>query len=288
MARSPLDRAAGFLWRNARLLERALFARSFLGAPAEPVRAALLAYRNPDGGFGHALEPDVRAPDSLPLHAEVALRALQAAGLRDGEIASRLCDFLASVAEPSGRVPIVLPAALAYPHAPHWSAPLFRGESPNPTAALVGLLRAQGAEHAWLDRAEAWCWKRLEAPLDDAHEMAAVLRFLAHARDPARAAREALRIARRADSTPFFVSDPGAGSYGLTPLDLCPTPDAPGRAAFADALFAAHLDALAARQHEDGGWPISFEAASPGAALEWRGVWTVGALATLRVWGRLP
>ena len=30
------------------------------------VLATLRAYRNRDGGFGHALEPDVRAPESEP------------------------------------------------------------------------------------------------------------------------------------------------------------------------------------------------------------------------------
>jgi hypothetical protein len=34
---------------------------------------AVRAYCNPDGGFGHALEPDVRAPQSEPT---ATLRAL--------------------------------------------------------------------------------------------------------------------------------------------------------------------------------------------------------------------
>ena len=168
-AAACLERAATFLWSNARLLERALFARRFLGAPPEPAIAALLAYRNADGGFGHALEPDVRGPQSMPLHCEIALRALEEAGVQSGEIARGVCGFLASVSEPSGRVPIVLPGVRDYPHAAHWDAPAFDGDSPNPTAALVGLLRAQGAEHPWLDRAEAWCSARLAAPVAEAH-----------------------------------------------------------------------------------------------------------------------
>ena len=38
----------------------------FEDGPAEPVIEALRGYRNPDGGFGHALEPDVRCPSSQP------------------------------------------------------------------------------------------------------------------------------------------------------------------------------------------------------------------------------
>ena len=63
-----LERAADFLWRNARLLERTMFAQEFLGGPPDAVLNALMAYRNADGGFGSALEPDVRAPGSMPLH----------------------------------------------------------------------------------------------------------------------------------------------------------------------------------------------------------------------------
>jgi hypothetical protein len=106
-----LTRAEQFLSAHARPLERALFARRFRAGPAEPVVAALEAYRNADGGFGRALEPDVRAPESMALHAEVALRALADAGIRDAEIARRLCRSLAAQAEPSGRVPIVDRAA---------------------------------------------------------------------------------------------------------------------------------------------------------------------------------
>jgi hypothetical protein len=283
-----LSRAAWFLAGHARLLERARFARRFLGAPGEPVLAALLAYRNPDGGFGHALEPDVRAPDSMPLHCELALRALLDAGLARPELARSVCDFLETVAEPEGRVPIVLPAVLDHPRAPHWDHPLFRGDSPNPTAALVGLLRAQGAEHAWLERAEDWCWRRLEAPLADAHEIAAALVFAEHAPDRRRAAALALRLAAEAPNAAFYRADPASGAYGLTPLQLCPTPDALARQGFRGDLLEAHLEALAAAQQEDGGWPIAFDPPTPAAAFEWRGHFTLQALAILEAWGRLP
>lgn len=45
---------------NARLLDRHRLAVLLHGAPVAPVLDALRAYRNPDGGFGHALEPESR------------------------------------------------------------------------------------------------------------------------------------------------------------------------------------------------------------------------------------
>jgi hypothetical protein len=50
--------ACGFMFREARLLEQRLFAALFLGAPAQGVVDGVVAYRNPDGGFGYGLEPD--------------------------------------------------------------------------------------------------------------------------------------------------------------------------------------------------------------------------------------
>jgi hypothetical protein len=282
-----LERAAEFIWRHARLLERALFACRFRDGPADAVRAAVRAYRNADGGFGHALEPDVRAPDSMPLHCELALAALEAAGIRHPELAGGICAFLDGVAEPSGRVPVVLPAVLDYPRADHWNQPVFTGDSINPTGALVGLLTAQGVTHAWLERATAWCWERVEQPIEEAHDLLSALTFLRHAPDRERAAPLASRTAAQAEKTSWFLADPAATRYGLTPLTLCPTPDALGREAFADGLIEAHLDALAARQQDDGGWPISFQPPSEAARFEWRGRWTLDALETLRAYGRL-
>jgi len=282
-----LERATGFLWRNARLLEPALFAHQFLNGSAGHVRDVIRAYRNADGGLGHALEPDIRAPTSQPLHIEVALRALLSAGIRDVELARGACDFLAGVAHADGSVPIDLPSMLDYPRAAHWAERDPPGDSPNPTAALAGLLLYQGVSHPWLDRAVAWCWERLEAPITEAHAIRSALVFLEFAEDRPRAEALALKAARQAYTARYFKAEPGAGSYGITPLQLASTPDAVGRAAFPDTLLAAHLDDLLAAQAEDGGWPIAWTPPGPGAAAEWRGLATLEALTCLRAYGRL-
>lgn len=69
---NQLVAARSFMGGHARVLDRRRFQLLFDGASAEPVLAALSAYRNPDGGYGHGLEPDLRAPESQPaaaLHA---------------------------------------------------------------------------------------------------------------------------------------------------------------------------------------------------------------------------
>jgi hypothetical protein len=67
MNKTPdFDAAADFLAASARVLDRRVFERLFSGGAAAPVRDAVAAYRNADGGFGHALEPDCRAAASQP------------------------------------------------------------------------------------------------------------------------------------------------------------------------------------------------------------------------------
>ena len=78
----------------------------------------------------------------------------------------------------------------------------------------------------------------------------------------------------------------GIEGEALRPLDFSPHPGRPLRALVAPEAIEADLDRLAAGQQDDGGWTIDFAAGSPAAALEWRGYFTVHAIATLREHGR--
>ena len=90
MTSPDIEAAEQFLATNARVLERRRFERLFRGGGAGPVRDAVAAYRNPDGGFGHALEPDGRCPGSQPLAIDFALRVLLEAGAWDTALALSL------------------------------------------------------------------------------------------------------------------------------------------------------------------------------------------------------
>src|SRR5262245_62323025 len=94
--------------REARLLDRRRFAHRFRGGPAAAVVAALEPYRNEDGGFGNALEPDLRGPSSQPVPVELALRILDEVGLFEERIVEAACAWLASVTTEEGGVPFVL------------------------------------------------------------------------------------------------------------------------------------------------------------------------------------
>jgi hypothetical protein len=68
-----LGRAKEFIYKNARLLDRKRYEFHFEGGTKEEVISVLRAYQNQDGGFGNALEPDIRCPQSQPVPTEMAL-----------------------------------------------------------------------------------------------------------------------------------------------------------------------------------------------------------------------
>jgi hypothetical protein len=282
-----LARAEQFMWSNARLLERRLFAHLFKGASAEPVRAALLAYQNADGGFGNALEPDKRCPDSQPIDQEVALHVFDEAGL-DAAAVTRMCDFLQTITTSEGGVPFVLPTARSAPRAPWWNTDDDPPASLNPTASIAGLLHKHGFRHAWLDRATDYCWSMISASqLDEPHLLMVIITFLENAPDQARARREFDRLATSLFEHDLVAIDPDTEGYVKMPLDYAPTPQSWCRRLFSDEVIAEHLAALAARQQPDGGWPISWPPVSPACELEYRAIVTLGALRTLRAYGQL-
>jgi hypothetical protein len=100
--RADVNAAERFLLANARLLDRHRLAVLLHDGPIEPVLDALRAYRNPDGGFGHALEPDIRAPSSEPSATMRALEVLEEVGALDDPMAGEAAAWVASIAEPDG------------------------------------------------------------------------------------------------------------------------------------------------------------------------------------------
>lgn len=286
-----LDAAAGFVWRNARLLDRHRFA-FFTGAGgAEPVVATLRAYANADGGFGNGLEPDIRAPLSQPQPLELALRVLDEVDAFDDPLVARACDWLTDVTTAEGGVPFVLPSVRDWPRAPWWQSDDAPPASVNPTAPIAGLLTRNGVSHPWLARASEFVWRALDGPLESlgGYEAIALYAFLDGVRgvDAARAEDVAARLGQIVRERELVALDPAATGHVFTPLALAPRPDALARREFADDVIDAHLDALAGGQEDDGGWSIGWQPPSAAAVLEWRGWISVGALDTLRAYGRV-
>ena len=281
----PVDQRAAerFIWSAARLLDRHRYTLLFADGSAEPVLEALGGYRNDDGGFGHALEPDLRCPASQPAPTLHALEVLNEAGAADSEMARDARAWIVSIAEGDGGIPFALAGFEDYPHAPWWS--------PQPgsflTFELAAVLHASGiTDDDWLDRATGWCWRSIETTEQPGgYWLKNACRFLDTVPDEQRARAAIASLATRVDLS--ARAGDGADGEGLRALDLSPRPGSRSRDLISDALIEAHLDAVESGQQEDGGWMFDFLAWSPAQTTEWRGVVTIGALTCLRDHGRL-
>jgi hypothetical protein len=287
MLKDRIAAARDFILRHARLIDRYRFAYHFEGGSAESVTGALLAYRNSDGGFGNALEPDKRDPHSQPVDLQTALEILDEVDRFDLRIAQRACDWLNSISTREGGVPFALPTVKDFPHAPWWSVDAKESRaSLNPTAAILGLLLKHGVKHSWIDAGSGFCWQAIETTETvEFHDLMPMIRFLENTPDQPRAKRELARIARRVQTPGTVETDPAATGYLHKPLDWAPNPQSFCAQLFDDELIALHLATLAERQRSDGGWPISWLPVSPAVEIEWRGVVTLSALRTLRAYG---
>ena len=284
MSNPRFDDARRFLYAEGRLLERRLFGVLFEEAGAGSVVDALLGYRNPDGGFGHGLEPDKRVPDSQPLDVEAAFWAMDTAGHFDHDLARAACDFLQRIGPGVGPL---TETYRDYPRAPHWGDFALAPDL-NPTAGIAAMLWKWDIDHPWREAATAFCWERIEAGLpEDAHGFGETLSFFAWAPQRSRADEAAAKAGARLGSLRMFRLDPAEPGYGVTPLHYAPAPDSRWAGLFEPSVIEAHLDALAAAQLEDGGWPISWEPIGPAAGYDCRGAETLRALRTLRAFGRL-
>lgn len=291
-----VEKARRFLLTHARLLERRLFQVHFEGTSPAAIGRVIRAYQNPDGGLGHALEPDVRCSESQPIFVDIGLAALAEAGCRDIQLAESCCKYLQSVSNETGLVPFFHETALQSPIAEHWTTPNRTPGFPpigvpgfNPTAEICGLLLYQGVQHEWLSLAtETCCQMILNDPPPEAHYLYCASRLVEYLPDRGTAKNILEAIATALPKAQFFIAEAPVNQYGLTPLHFAPKPNSACRALFTQDQMDGHLEDLMSKQQADGGWPIFWEASGKASTLEWRGRWTLDAICKLTAYGVLP
>jgi hypothetical protein len=272
------DAARTFLQANARVLERRRYEHLFEGGPTEPILDALRAFRNEDGGFGHAIEPDMRAPESQSVGIHTTMEILHEIGAHDDPMIRPAADWLQTITRDDGAIPFVLETDA--PHAPWWKH--SDASSVTQTAANAAALHSLNLAHPWLDGADEFLFARI-AEIDTASEDLGIgydLLFCVHfldAHPDAARAEAALEALAPLPTVEYGSERPSA-------IDLSPVPGSRSRAGLD---VEPDLDALEAAQQDDGGWHVSWPDWNPAASIEWRGIATVNALKTLRANGRL-
>jgi hypothetical protein len=279
--------AAGrYMTLNARLIDRLRFDRLFHGGPAAPIRDAMRAYQNADGGFGNAIEPDLRGAGGQPQGIEMALWVLDEIEAFDDPAVMGACEWLQAHTTKDGGVPWVLPSVVDDERGPWWQP---QGDPApaalNPTAPIAGLLHAHGVGHPWLDRATAFCWEQIAAVREvGAYDTLCILAFLERAPDRGRAQAEFERL--KGSLLTSVALDPYAEGHVHSPLDFAPRPQALARKLFSDEVIDLHLDALIDAQQDDGSWKPNFAMWTPVVAHEWGGYLTLIRLKTLQAYNR--
>ncbi|GIP46987.1 hypothetical protein J53TS2_05780 [Paenibacillus sp. J53TS2] len=291
--RGVLERAATFIYSNARLLDRKRFAYHFDGGTAEEVLGALRPYQNEDGGFGHALEADMRGPHSQPVATETALLVMREVGGFGSDLLDGVIRYLRSITLPGGGLPRATTNVNRYPHAPWWVTEEDGVPSINPTGSIVGMLleqqeRTDFIHEDWFRSHIDFLWNHVEQGLPgDYHDAAQWIAFLQQVPDRERAASHRSRLDEWLTGPSGIETDPLAQGYVHKVLDYAPTPDSYAAKLVSDQEVQRHLDWLLSTQQEDGGWALTFPGTSPAAEQEWRGWLTVENLKILKAYGRL-
>lgn len=279
-----LAAAARFLTAHARVLDRRRFELLVLGTgSADAVVAALDAYRNPDGGYGWGLEPDLRSEGSQPVCAYHAFEILHECGAADR--ARALCDWVGTVACDDGGVPFVTAVEDSTAVAP-WFAEADPTTSSFHGTLLVAYAAVAAAcgDHPVVERAVRFCLDHIATAASfHAYELAHALRLL----DAVGDTEHLPRLAGMVPPSGALAVEGGLEGECLRPLDYAPAPTSAVRRYVPAAVVDAHLDHLEEGQSHDGGWDVDFASFSPAAALDWRGFTTVRTLVLLSRNGRL-
>ncbi|MEV4377389.1 hypothetical protein [Streptosporangium sp. NPDC049644] len=286
-----LAAADAFMATHARVLDRRRFEvlRGRQGPAA--VLAALDGYRNPDGGYGWGLEPDLRSGESQTGAAAHAFEVFEDIAPATTPRAVALCDWLESVSLPDGGLPFVLPLTGTAGCAPWW-----RDADPSVSSLQITAVSAAVAHrvalhdpavaaHSWPARATRYCLTEIEAieTAPSAYVLAFAVRFLdvVHGRLP-EAADLLRRLGEYLPADGRLHVEGGTEEETLYPLDFAPYPGGPARELFAPEVISADLDRLAGLQQDDGGWAVDYARISPAGSLDWRGHITVRAIDILR------
>src|SRR3954454_12169147 len=115
-----LSAASDFMATHARVLDRRRFEPRNGATHPGGALAALDGYRNPDGGYGWGLEPDLRSPESQPGAALHAFEVFEDVAPATAPQAVALCAWLESIPLDAGALPFALPLGITAGSGPWW------------------------------------------------------------------------------------------------------------------------------------------------------------------------
>ncbi len=298
--REAFEHAAAFVRGHARAVDQRLFDYYFTDGAADAVCAAVAAYQNSDGGFGHSLEPDFRLEASSPLATTVGFQYLRNVGASSNQplVQTGIAYFVRTFDAARERWEKVPPEVNHVPRAFWWeydeSAAAQPGFQPNPGAEIVGYLHAYRTlvPTDFLYQATDLALRHLETQPDalEMHDALCYQRLAENLPEPQKS--EAWDKLRRAAAVIVPRNPDEWTGYTPTPLLFAPSPQSPLASVFGDTLLEHDLDRLIERQTPEGCWSPAwswgrYEDIWKTAEREWQGFITVQTLKTLADYGRI-
>jgi hypothetical protein len=229
-----------------------LFGYLFEGRPIDKVHEALRAHRNPDSGWGHGMEPDIKTPESHVLALEFALTVVvRDMQMSPGDLFTGAAGWMEQHYDHE-KTKMRNPASvLEYPHAPFW-VDLGGGQTAPDSITghltkigmsspgLAALARDYAEKHLTLDRIAANDWQFMAYHAHD---------YYMHTPDFPDV--EKYRVAVIENIRACAQNAPEAQYFQF--FSFAPTPDAPVAQAMPD-IVSRNLDYLAEAQRDDGHW----------------------------------
>jgi hypothetical protein len=290
--------AQTFIKTQARPLEKALYGYHFQEGTKKAVFAELAKFQNTDGGFGNALEPDLRLKDSSVIATSTALQVL--IDLEAGEdhplVKAAMAYLLDTYHAEAKAWPIAPPNTQDAPCAPWWDDPAGFNWHSNPRPSIIStFFDYSGLVPADLrDELTEAVVATLETLTDEIemHELYCYLQLLEVKTLPENLRGRMLQKLEPAVKQAVSTDPATWEGYGLQPLSIVNRPDARFAGSFTAAIEQ-NLDFLINKQDESGAWWPSwswgdrFPTAWEVSKLQWAGFITLGNLKVLRSFGRL-
>lgn len=283
LSKESYERAKGWIESNARPLEKARMHYYFDGGSESEILKELLKFQNTDGGFGHALEPDLRTPDSSILATSLAFQIQNVASANK---------YLLNNYDKKNKTWRIIPlSAEDSPHAPWWDQAdqkeKFLGFHLNPTAEILGYLPEFNSN---LGEKILGVLKKLNEI--EMHDFLCSKRLVESKNIPEEFRQNLIiELGRLLDTC--LVTDPSKwNGYGLRPLQIVDSPNSFYYKRLQN-LVEVNLDYEIDAQDRSGAWlpTWSWQGKFPEewekAKTEWSGILTLEKLSTFKRFDRI-
>ncbi len=296
---SSFKLAQHFMKNHARPLERALYEYEFEATNYKKALQELIAFQNPDGGFGHGLEPDLRCNESSALATTYALGILgelPAFEEKKNVVCQALDYFITSYQDDHTGWDIIPVEAERSPRAIWWQYGVFSDNWGNPNADIVGFFIQYRdlVTYEKLDMLIDYAIQHLLETCDlaEMHELFCYLRLYEQLKlNTKKRTKIEDRLQRFINNC--VIADPAKREgYVAGPLQIIDSPKSTHYRKFAN-ILPMELDHLIGQQATDGAWAPNWEWHQyendwPIAEKEWKGILTLQALRILRNFKYLP